>query len=153
MNSNENFSRKNSSSSQQSKIIVPARSDIATRQEDALVDRISALLTNYLLTHPNDSQNSLLPNSPIETPNFDNLLQRIRTEVDQNVFQQSIKSPINLPIQRLIPSDQQPSIEALRTKSVIKKRRMHLQLQSQSVDSTNSGKFHPHRSILLDHFL
>ena len=127
-------------------MLIPARMQMSTQQEDALVDRISALLTNHLLTHANDNQTNFeshSPLSPIDTTNFDQLLQRIRNEVDHNLIHQSLESPNNLPHKHsrraIEPPIFEASTESLRAKSILKRRRMHLQFKSQSVDSASTG--------------
>lgn len=118
-------------------MLVPIRTQMSTQQDDALVDRISALLTNHLLMHVNDNPMKSKTNSPIETTNFDELLQRIRTEVDHNLIHQSNNHPHKHSIRAIDTSHP----ETLQAKSILKKRRMHLQFKSQSADSATSGKY------------
>jgi len=156
-------------------------SQLNNNQEDAFVNRISALLTNYLLyqqsipipSHTNDNHEkledsteslSVLTNeiasdngdisnqfsSVIETNEFDKLLQRIKTIVDNNLSDHQISSHNSMKTtttnnfrQQLVASHREISKDELdvkHLKSSINRHKLIQSSKSQSFDDIKLSK-------------
>jgi hypothetical protein len=95
---------------------------LTPNQEEALIDSVSSLLTNYLLSQTSDDQDmsddgirsgsptSTQSSSIVEINEFDQLLQRIKAVVDNKLSTKIVKKDQNL----TIPNNRRQHLSTLR---------------------------------------